>query len=526
MTTTAATYPDIASATAPPGPDNPVPGAGAPLDDVLGEPAERQSFLHLDIEGTEVWLRLDGFSLAFTADPDGPPVASQVDVAFGPSSLDPAILEALTRGTAFRTAQIESYVVADGENRLVEEYRFDDVVLDGFHTSAGTDRLEEHELTFSFERVQHGFITYDETGVADPQSSFTWDFGLDREVKARTMLADAPLSDPELIQGEGNELSWFMRLGSGGDWIELGHVSFGVEMTGAARARAVAEPLEIAIGSDAVGPDLLEALASGERFGRLELEAYRMGAEPVLVADYRFGLAEVTDLAIAGSASLQHQVSFSYATMSSALVTQDATGQAPAVDLRGFDFRTGETFDPTYEVEANAPLDARDTIGGVPTSPLVHFMKVDGIDSWIQLTALNLAFSREAAAGGTGQSRERAVAEPAEVVFGTDSMSPELLGNLLKGRIVAGVEIEAYRLGDAEAQLVDEYELGEVVFTDLESSAGPFGLQTLEMRFDSIEHTHLSYGQDGRVSDVNRKGFDFSAGTPLASAGAADELLF
>lgn len=522
MTVTAATYPDIIPAAAPPGPGNPVPSDDAPLDDVLGEPAERESFLHLDIEGTEVWLRLDGFALAFTADPDGPPVASDVEVAFGISSLDPSILQALTRGTAFQTAQIESYVVADGESRLVEEYRFDNVLLDGFHTSAGTDRAAEHELTFSFERVQHGFITYDQSGQADPQSSFTWDFGLDREVKARTMLAETPLSDPELIQGDTDELSWFMRLGSSGDWIELGRVTFGADMTNAARGRAVASPLEISIGSGAVGPDLLEALATGERFGRLELEAYKMGAEPVLVADYRFGLAEVTDLSISAPASLQHNVSFSYATMSSALVTQDPTGQAPTADLRGFDFRSGETFDPTYEVEADAPLDARDTIGGTPAE-LVHFMKVDGIADWIRLTRLDFAFSREP---GAGQSRERAVAEPAEVVFGTDSMSPELLGLLLSGKFVAEVQIEAYRVTDAEAKLIDEYELGEVLFTDLQSSSGPIGLQSLGMSFASFEHSHVSYGQDGRASDVNRKGFDFSAGTPLAAAGDAAELLF
>lgn len=506
---------------APLGPGNPPPRPDALPGDPQGGLLELEYFLKLDMAGGPVWLRLDQFSLGTERDAGGRAIPSSVSARFDLSTVDHELLATIAAGRVLAEAQIEAYHSEGGTPSIVQEYRFGNVVIDRLLSRGAADDTATQQLDFSYNRIQHGFVTYDEAGGSAVETSYAWDFALGRAIKPRGIQSEAPLADPEQVEVQSGDLTWFLRLGAAGQWLEAGTVSFGVAGPTGSRGAATAIPLEIRIGSDTIGPDLLDAVTRGKMFRVLELEAYRDGSEPVLVAEYRFGSVQVTGLATTGPGNLQQEVSITYQTVTAAHLEQDAAGGMVVDGPKGFDFESGEIITSGYTVSADAPLNARDTIGGAPVE-LQHFMRIDGIQGWIELFDFGFAIGREEV-GGRGASR--ATAGPVEVTFGAGAMSPGLFAMLAEGRVAAAVEIEAYTLG-LEPRLVDEFVFGDVVLASLLESGATVGFQDLEMSFDSVSHAHITYDTDGGIVDVNRKAFDFSTGRSVAASSDAAELLF
>lgn len=519
MSTDLAEPPATGSMAAEAAADDPPPDADALPGDPPGTPAPLDYFLELDLGDRTVWLELDSFTFA-TAEVNGRAIPSKVSTWFDLSTVDHELLAAIGAGRMLVEAQIEAHRAVGEGSSIVQEYRFGNVAIDRL-LSSGVDGGEATQrLDFSYDRVQHGFVTYDEAGGSAVETSYAWDFALGRAVKPRGIQSEAPLSDSDQLEGQGGELSWFLRLGAAGQWLEAGTVSFGIAGPTGSRGAATAVPVEIGLGSDAIGPDLLEAVTKGRMFRVMELEAYRDGPEPQLVAEYRFGAVQVTGLATTGSGRLQQEASIAYETVTAAHIEQDESGGAVVDGPKGFDFASGQVVTSTYAVSADAPLAARDTIGGAPVT-LQHFMRIDGIQGWVALSDFDFAIARE---DPGGQAVSRATAGPVEVAFGPDSMSPGLFAMLAESRAAAEVEIEAYTVG-GEPRLVDEFVFGDVALISLLESGATVAVQRLEMSFDSVEHAHVSYDIDGAIAGVNRKAFDFSTGRAVAVSSDADDLL-
>ncbi len=143
-------------------------------------------------EGSDGWLRLDGFSMGLEAPVSpssgggggaGRATHSDVTLQLGTSALLTALQDKLFDGKTFQTVEIEAYQSDGLDGRiLVDEFRFDSAILSRLDTA----NAAQNTLDFNYASFTHAHI--------DPDGDLTeagWNF-------ATNKIADAPTPHPDV----------------------------------------------------------------------------------------------------------------------------------------------------------------------------------------------------------------------------------------------------------------------------------------------------------------------------------------
>ena len=130
------------------------------------------------------WLRLDSFSMGLSVPTTtagggvsgvGRATAEDVALLLGSSEQLVQLMNMLDKGQHIKTAEIEAYSHG-GERQLVDEFRFDDVLLTSLDTSNGSSNA----LAFDFAKFSHGHQDYDNDGSKGTAVSEGFDFSLNK----------------------------------------------------------------------------------------------------------------------------------------------------------------------------------------------------------------------------------------------------------------------------------------------------------------------------------------------------------
>ncbi len=467
------------------------------------------------IEGGE-WLELDSFSMglsnAGTIGSGGSGVgkssAQDVKVLLGSSAEILALTDALTSGKLLGHIEIESYVNGANGLQLVDEFKFNDVLVSHLDNSNGV----ANSLGFDFASFTHGHVEQDDQGTA--HGSVTgWDFALNTALAGdapQAEAADGPLAEQV---SPAAELHSFVRI-EGGDWLELDMFSLGQENEdtgstggGAGTGKALANEVFLHLGSSAQILALTDALADGKLLGNVEIETYTTGEKGLqLVDEFKFNDVLVTDLAngngLAGT--LSYDLSFDYGSFTHGHVEQGGTQS----DTTGWDFvhNTALAGDAPQAEAAEGPL--ADQVS--PNANLDYYVHFDGADGWLRLDSFGMELSNTGTIGSGGSSAGKSSAHDVNLLLGSSAEILALTDTLASGDLLQNVEIEAYASGENGPQLVDEFRFNKVLITGLDSSNA--NANSLSFDFASFSHGHVEQDDQG-TAHGSVTGWDFVQNT-------------
>jgi type VI protein secretion system component Hcp len=98
--------------------------------------------------------------------------ADDVMLALGSSKQLVELTQALLSGKHLNNLEVEAYRMDGAQPQLVDEYKFEDVILSGLTTSNATDNT----LSFDYGKYAEGHIAYDANGAQTTITTGGWDF--------------------------------------------------------------------------------------------------------------------------------------------------------------------------------------------------------------------------------------------------------------------------------------------------------------------------------------------------------------
>ncbi|HRH79894.1 MAG TPA: Ig-like domain-containing protein [Thiobacillaceae bacterium] len=235
--------------------------------------------------------------------------------------------------------------------------------------------------------------------------------------------------------------------------------------------------------------------------------------------------------ALGATVTLAANGNFSYDPTASATLQALATG-ASTVDSFGYAISDGHGGSDTATVSISVDGLAEPAAGGAkilpavdPDTELDYYIRFAGVgdSEWLQLGGFSLGFDHETGTiGSGGASSSHATAQDVTSLLGSSATSTLLTQLAFSGKILADVEIEAYRPGaEGKDQLVDEFKFTEVVITGVDTDAGGGAIaNNVSFAFTKFGHGHLDYDDaTGKALPADLTGWDFEA-NKLASAGS------
>jgi len=150
-------------------PHNPDAAGASLADSQLPWEAPLSYFVTYD--GAPGWLQASGLNMGMTGG-TGPATADDVMLALGSSKQLVELTQALLAGKHLNNVEVEAYRMDGAQPLLVDEYKFEDVMLSGLTTSNATDNM----LSFSYGKYAEGHIAYDANGAQSTITTGGWDF--------------------------------------------------------------------------------------------------------------------------------------------------------------------------------------------------------------------------------------------------------------------------------------------------------------------------------------------------------------
>jgi type VI secretion system secreted protein Hcp len=137
---------------------------------------------YVRFDGAEGWLQVSGFNFGFENTGSfsggggggaGKATKDDVGLTLGSSSELVALTLALASGEHIKDVEIEAYRGGiSGKEQLVEEFRFNDVIITKLDTVNGTT----NELAFDFSSFTHAHIEQSKSGGSGSIADSGWDF--------------------------------------------------------------------------------------------------------------------------------------------------------------------------------------------------------------------------------------------------------------------------------------------------------------------------------------------------------------
>ncbi|HZL99084.1 MAG TPA: type VI secretion system tube protein Hcp, partial [Planctomycetota bacterium] len=203
-----------------------------------------------------------------------------------------------------------------------------------------------------------------------------------------------------------------------------------------------------------------------------------------------------------------NSVSLDFAKFSHGHIEQNDKGGVGPTTETGWDFSTNEAFSHAVGSDFDGKL--LDSVS--PGVALEYYIRVDGSPEWLRLEGFSMDLANGGSVGGAGGGAGKATASDLHSVLGSSSTIVELTEALATGGHIKDVEIEAYRLGGKEGELlVDQYYFEDVLVTSLSTSGGAFGTaNSLSFDFAKFNHGHVEQDDKGGVGAITEAGFDFA----------------
>src|SRR4051812_10961941 len=142
---------------------------GGELADAL--PAYTPLKYFMTYEGAPGWLQVSSFSTGMIGG-TGQATADDVMLALGSSKQLVELTQTLLSGRHLNNLEVEAYRMDGAQPQLVDEYKFEDVILSGLTTSSATDNA----LSFDYGKYAEGHIAYDANGAQTTITTGGWDF--------------------------------------------------------------------------------------------------------------------------------------------------------------------------------------------------------------------------------------------------------------------------------------------------------------------------------------------------------------
>ncbi len=503
----------------------------ADFDGKVGEGLAVQTDLdyYVRFSGSDGWLHLDSLSLSFSNPQElsigGGAGAGKVDAApvtltLGNSSTLVDLTGLLLTGKHLEGVEVEAYRSGgDGKAQLVDEYKFDTVLLTALGEQGGGGTTSQ-ALSFDFARYAYGHVEYDAKGGKGDVSVAGWDFAANKTWTDGLPSPDASTGPVTDQLAADTMLDAYVRIGDAGEWLRLEGFDVGLFQTaaqssgsGTVAGKPSADDVLLQLGSSNEMVDLLTLVGTGKHVDGIELELYRAGeGKASLVEEYRFEQAFITGLSTYGSAgATSNMVSFDFGRFSHGYVVYDEKGAVESRTAQGFDF----TKNASWSEPPTADFTGKVADGLDIQTDLDYYVKFSGADGWLRLDSVSLSLSspQDTGISGGGGSAGEVTPSPVTLQLGTSSTLVELSGDLLAGKHLDSVEIEVYRGGgDGKAQLVDEYKFDDVMLTQLiEQGWGGSTAQTLSFDYTRFAHGHVEYDAKGGAGDGSVAGWDFAA---------------
>src|SRR5689334_23853854 len=94
-------------------------------------------------------------------------------LALGSSKQLVELTQALLSGKQLSSLEVEAYRMDGAQPQLVDEYKFEDVILNGLSTDGSAT---QNTLSFSYAKYAEGHIAYDANGAPSTITTGGWDF--------------------------------------------------------------------------------------------------------------------------------------------------------------------------------------------------------------------------------------------------------------------------------------------------------------------------------------------------------------
>ncbi|HYC44155.1 MAG TPA: VCBS domain-containing protein [Burkholderiales bacterium] len=500
--------------------------------------SELDYYVRFEGVGGGEWLRLDAFALtldsrANATSKDGKAAifaASDAALLLGSTPHVVELTDLVATGKHIKSVEVEAYVSdADGA-RLVNEYRFEDVLLSGLHTNDTTFNM----VNLNFAKVLHGSVVYDDSGVQTDTVSTGYDFAQAKSTTGKTPVADVFKGTIADIIAPGEDLSYFMRIdGLTEDWVELDAFSWGISATpasggsGLGSSQLAPRDVTVTLGSNPTLVELLQFAGKGTHLKFVEIEAYAFGAGTDggrLIEEFRFDDVVVSALLADAASPTRYDVAFAYSMFGRTAIAYDDKGAK--------DHEVGMGSSVMESKTSSVPAGDAEALKGKqePTlSDLDYYVRIDGVGKpgeWLRLDAfglgLDVAVDFTSKGGGAAGRLE---ASPAVLLLGSSPHVVELTELAVTGEHVKTVEVEAYApgAGGEPPRLIDEYRFTDVTFAGLHTADTT--LNTLSLAFSKINHGQVIYDAAGNEDGAIAEAFDFAANKqndgdlPVADAG-------
>ena len=344
----------------------------APVDADLGKDSALPSVdssanltYFIRFEGQD-WMRLEGFSLGLSQTGSlgtgggggaGQVTATDIHTTLGTSGQLVELSADLTSGTLIENVEIEVYGGGE-QQRLVDQYYFEDVLVTGLLTSADGGGGTAHNLSFDYAAFNRGHVTQDIKGsVGDiAEDGFNFLTVKDADGLGPEIAGEAIEAKLENVDSLDANLQYYVSWEGSGGWLELGSFSVGLTQTGSlgtggggGAGQASATDLSFTLGSSAELLQLENALTSGKILDNLEIEAYHVGGDGKQLVD-QFVFQDVLVTSLQTTNSVTNQVTVDFAQFSRAHVELNAKGGIGETTEEGWDFVENNDF--------SAPVDA------------------------------------------------------------------------------------------------------------------------------------------------------------------------
>jgi type VI protein secretion system component Hcp len=123
-------------------------------------------------DGAPGWLPVSWFSTGMNGG-TGQASADDVMLALGSSKQLVDLTQALLSGKQLNSVEVEAYRMDGAQPQLVDEYKFEDVILNGLSTDGSAT---QNTLSFSYAKYGEGHIAYDANGAPSTITTGGWDF--------------------------------------------------------------------------------------------------------------------------------------------------------------------------------------------------------------------------------------------------------------------------------------------------------------------------------------------------------------
>ncbi len=332
----------------------------------LGEPAAgKGQILDSVAPGTDLqyivrfengdWLELDGFTLGFQ---NSGAIGGGGGGGAGKSSADDATLllgsggqlaqlsGALLSGEHLKSVEIEAYRSSGEGKQLVDEFKFNDVLLSQLDSGSGGSNA----LSLDFKSFSHGHVEFDQKGGSGSKTVTGWDFFLQEEIGGPLPAADGSKAVLD-EQVSPQDLDYYVLFDGADGWLKVDSFSLGLQNSGSTTigggggaGKATATDVSLLLGSSAELLELTRALASGEHLKNVEIEAYAAGGskgQGQIIDEFKFSDVLITQLDTANASANVLNFDFRSFTHGHVVVDQK-DGTVEGFTGAGWDFATNQ----------------------------------------------------------------------------------------------------------------------------------------------------------------------------------------